>query len=94
MPGPPTPVSVCPLIYLEIRDGASARAYSSSRPHDVFTLTIEGERPVDAKMGTLIILIHRGVQQVVCTSSDEVPWDANKSGFSSPQRNESSVAAP
>ncbi|WZH41666.1 uncharacterized protein QYS62_002621 [Fusarium acuminatum] len=72
MPGPPTPVSVCPLIYLEIRDGASARAYSSCRPHDVFTLTIEGERPIDAKMGTLIILIHRGVQQVVSVRLSEM----------------------
>ncbi|RGP77639.1 hypothetical protein FLONG3_4212 [Fusarium longipes] len=65
MPGPPTPVLDCPLMYLEIRDGASAGGYHSSHPHGVFTLTIEGERRVDAQMGALIILIRKGTQQVV-----------------------------
>ncbi|KAM5377664.1 hypothetical protein ACJA88_006345 [Fusarium oxysporum] len=67
MAGPPTPVSACPLIYLEIRDGASAKAYNSSHPHNAFTLTIEGERPIGSEMGILVLLIHKGKQQVVRT---------------------------
>ncbi|KAJ4266415.1 hypothetical protein NW762_004399 [Fusarium torreyae] len=65
MPGPPTPVSRCPLVCLEIHDGVSARAYSSSRPHNIFTLTIEGERRIETETGTLVLLIHREMQQVV-----------------------------
>ncbi|KAF5608768.1 uncharacterized protein FSUBG_4437 [Fusarium subglutinans] len=64
MAGPPTPVSACPLVYLEIRDGANAKAYNSSRPYSAFTLTIEGERPIGSEMGILVLLIHKGKQQV------------------------------
>ncbi|KAF5980527.1 hypothetical protein FCOIX_4783 [Fusarium coicis] len=64
MAGPPTPVSACPLVYLEIRDGANAKAYHSSHPHSAFTLTIEGERPIGSEMGILVLLIHKGKQQV------------------------------
>ncbi|KAF5564489.1 hypothetical protein FPHYL_4737 [Fusarium phyllophilum] len=64
MAGPPTPVSACPLVYLEIRDGANAKAYNSSHPHSVFTLTIEGERPIGSEIGILVLLIHKGKQQV------------------------------
>ncbi|KAF5660186.1 hypothetical protein FDENT_13794 [Fusarium denticulatum] len=64
MAGPPTPVSACPLVYLEIRDGAIAKAYNSSHPHSAFTLTIEGERPIGSEMGILVLLIHKGKQQV------------------------------
>jgi hypothetical protein len=70
MAGPPTPVSRCPLVYLEIRDGPSARAYNSSHPHSAFTLTIEGERPIESEMGILVLLIHKGKQQVVRTCGD------------------------
>ncbi|KAF5020158.1 hypothetical protein F66182_7828 [Fusarium sp. NRRL 66182] len=65
MPGPPTPVSSCSLSYLEIRDGVSARACNTLQPHSVFTLTIEGERLIDAETGILILLIRHGRQQVV-----------------------------
>lgn len=68
MPGPPTPVSCCPLKRLEIRDGGSAKAFNSCPPHSMFNLTIEGERPIGAETGTLILLIYQGVQQVVCKS--------------------------
>jgi hypothetical protein len=72
MPGPPTPVLDCPLVYLEIRDGVSARAYNSSHSHGAFTLTIEGERRVDAEMGTIIVIIRKQTQQVVRISCDEI----------------------
>ncbi|KAH6981128.1 hypothetical protein BKA56DRAFT_673562 [Ilyonectria sp. MPI-CAGE-AT-0026] len=65
MPGPPTPVSGCPLQRLEIRDGASTRVYHTCRPRNVFTLTLEGERPVDSKTGTLVLLIHNGQQRLI-----------------------------
>ncbi|KAM5377283.1 hypothetical protein ACJZ2D_005102 [Fusarium nematophilum] len=65
MPGPPTPVSCCPLKRLEIRDGVWARTYDSCRPQSIFTLTVEGERRLDAETGTLIVLIHHGTQQVI-----------------------------
>lgn len=65
MSGPPTPVLNCPLVYLEIRDGASTRAYNSSFSHGAFTLTIEGERQMGAELGTLVVLIRKDVQQVV-----------------------------
>lgn len=68
MPGPPTPVSCCPLKRLEIRDGGSVKAFNSRPPHNIFNLTIEGERPVDTEAGTLILLIYQGFQQVVCKS--------------------------
>ncbi|OBS19564.1 hypothetical protein FPOA_11290 [Fusarium poae] len=64
MSGPPTPVLDCPLVYLEIRDDISARAYNS-QSHGIFTLTIEGQRPVDAETGALIVLIRKETQQVV-----------------------------
>ncbi|KAG8360988.1 hypothetical protein FVEN_g1542 [Fusarium venenatum] len=64
MSGPPTPVLDCPLVYLEIRDGISARAYNS-QSHGTFTLTIEGQRRVDTETGALIILIRKETQQVV-----------------------------
>ncbi|RSM20031.1 hypothetical protein CDV31_001110 [Fusarium ambrosium] len=66
MPGPPTPVSCCPLKRLEIRDGGTVKAFNSCPPHNIFNLTIEGERPIDSETGTLILLIHQGFQQVVC----------------------------
>ncbi|KAH7206758.1 hypothetical protein DER44DRAFT_777694 [Fusarium oxysporum] len=72
MAGPPTPVSGCPLVYLEIRDGASAKAYNSSHPHNAFTLTIEGERPIGSEMGILVLLIHKGKQQVVSLRLSEI----------------------
>ncbi|KAF4978183.1 hypothetical protein FZEAL_5398 [Fusarium zealandicum] len=65
MPGPPTPVSGCPLRRLEILDGVSTRTYSSCLPNRIFRLTIEGERPIDAETGTLVLLVHQGTQQVV-----------------------------
>ncbi|KAF7546772.1 hypothetical protein G7Z17_g8205 [Cylindrodendrum hubeiense] len=65
MPGPPTPVSGCPLQRLEIREGASSRVYHTCRPRNVFTLTLEGERPVESKAGTLILLIFNGQQRMV-----------------------------
>ncbi|KAH7013482.1 hypothetical protein EDB80DRAFT_373352 [Ilyonectria destructans] len=65
MPGPPTPVSGCPLQRLEIRDGTSTRVYHTCRPRNVFTLTLEGERPVDSKTGTLVLLIHNGQQRLI-----------------------------
>ncbi|KAH6900738.1 hypothetical protein B0T10DRAFT_542990 [Thelonectria olida] len=65
MPGPPTPVSSCPLRRWEIREGISTRVYHSSRPRSIFTLTIEGERPVDSGTGTLIFLIHLGPRQLI-----------------------------
>ncbi|SCB65424.1 unnamed protein product [Fusarium graminearum] len=65
MSRPPTPVLDCPLVYLEIRDGASARACNSSQFNGIFTFTIEGQRRVDAEMGALIVLIRKEAQQVV-----------------------------
>ncbi|CCT64417.1 uncharacterized protein FFB20_03254 [Fusarium fujikuroi] len=72
MAGPPTPVSACPLVYLEIRDGANAKAYNSSHPHSAFTLTIEGERSIGSEMGILVLLIHKGKQQVVSLRLSEI----------------------
>lgn len=71
MPGPLTPVLDCSLVYLEIRDGPSARAYNSSQSHGAFTLTIEGERPVDAEVGELVVLIRKNSQQVVRLSYEK-----------------------
>lgn len=85
MAGPPTPVSACPLVYLEIRDGANAKAYNSSHPHSAFTLTIEGERSIGSEMGILVLLIHKGKQQVVWTGATELEWEANRLGFPSTQ---------
>ncbi|RBR24055.1 uncharacterized protein FIESC28_03168 [Fusarium coffeatum] len=65
MPGPPTPVLNRPLVYLEIRDGESTRAYNSPFSHGALTLTIEGERQIDTELGALIVLIRKDVQQVV-----------------------------
>lgn len=71
MPGPPTPVLNRPLVYLEIRDGASTRAYNSPFSQGAFTLTIEGERQIDAAVGALIVLIRKDVQQVVWIRREE-----------------------
>ncbi|KAI5467749.1 hypothetical protein BGZ63DRAFT_419436 [Mariannaea sp. PMI_226] len=65
MPDPLTPISGSALKRWEIREGKSTRVYQSIRPHNVFTLTIEGERSVDSKTGTLIFLIHLGSRQLV-----------------------------
>lgn len=65
MPGPPTPISACPLKRLEVQDGTSSRAYSSSPPARVFTLTLEGERSIDSEPGSLVLLIHHGQQLLV-----------------------------
>ncbi|KAH7161387.1 hypothetical protein EDB81DRAFT_784625 [Dactylonectria macrodidyma] len=65
MPGPPTPVSGCPLQRLEIRDGVSTRIYHTQRPRNVFTMTLEGERCINSKTGTLVLLIYNGQQQLV-----------------------------
>lgn len=85
MAGPPTPVSACPLVHLEIRDGANAKAYNSSHPHSAFTLTIEGERSIGSEMGILVLLIHKGKQQVVWTGDTGLEWEANRLGFPSTQ---------
>ncbi|KAK7398655.1 hypothetical protein QQX98_011959 [Neonectria punicea] len=65
MPGPPTPVSSCPLRRLEIRDGFSPRIYHTYRPSHIFTLTLEGERPVGSETGVLILLINHGQQRLI-----------------------------
>ncbi|KAF7560589.1 hypothetical protein G7046_g3552 [Stylonectria norvegica] len=65
MPGPPTPVSGCPLKRLEVRDGLQSRIYSSSPPTSVITLTLEGERSVNSQTGTLLLLIHQGQQRML-----------------------------
>ena len=65
MRGPPTPISACVLKRLEVRDGASSSIYNSTPPTSVFTVTLEGERPIDAETGTLILLIHHGHQLLV-----------------------------
>ncbi|KAH7151873.1 hypothetical protein B0J13DRAFT_250499 [Dactylonectria estremocensis] len=65
MPRPPTPVSRCPLQRLEIRDGVSTRIYHTRRPRNIFTMTLEGERSINSKTATLVLLIHNGQQQLV-----------------------------
>ncbi|KAF5538081.1 hypothetical protein FMEXI_9560 [Fusarium mexicanum] len=79
MAGPPTPVSACPLVYLEIRDGTNAKAYNSFHPHSAFTLTIEGERPIGSEMGILVLLIHKGKQRVVSLRLSEIKGGSSSS---------------
>lgn len=65
MPGPPTPVSGCPLKQLEIQSGPNSRIYDSTQPANALTLTLEGQHSVDEQKATLVLLVHAGSRRMV-----------------------------
>lgn len=65
MPRPPTPVSGCPLKRLEVQDGVQSRVYDSTHFASALTLTLEGQRSVDAECDSLVLLVHSGPRRMV-----------------------------
>lgn len=76
MPGSPTPVSGCLLRRLEVAQGLTTRAFTSTSLCEIgrtLSLTIEGERPIDSAHGSLTLLVHDGIQQMVRV--DKLLWN-------------------
>ncbi|PNY25462.1 Uncharacterized protein TCAP_04594 [Tolypocladium capitatum] len=65
MSRPPTPVSGCPLKRLEVRDGVQSRVFDSTDFASALTLTLEGQRSVDAERDSLVLLVHSGPQRML-----------------------------
>ncbi|POR34421.1 Uncharacterized protein TPAR_05394 [Tolypocladium paradoxum] len=61
----PTPVSGCPLKRLEVQDGVQSRVYDSTHFASALTLTLEGQRSVDAECDSLVLLVHSGPRRML-----------------------------
>lgn len=75
MPGPPTPVSACPLKRLELHNGVKPTLYDSTHPSHALSLTIDRETAAGTGKEALVLLVHCGAQRMVsCAMSRGGLW--------------------
>ncbi|KAK5987866.1 hypothetical protein PT974_12001 [Cladobotryum mycophilum] len=66
MPGPPTPLSGCPLKRLELHhDNSTSRVYDAAQMVAALTLTLEAQRSIYDDNNDLVLQVHCGLQRVL-----------------------------